>query len=135
MITNNLLSYCALFCFIVITARRATTADQVYIVSGYPKASLITPSDLLVAVFVSTGDSKFLSKNTLVSVIEEYQGNVSSALERKVTGVGRLHFEVATFSPTESSAISGKTKLMYVFFGAFCGALVVVALCICVACW
>ncbi|XP_078384376.1 uncharacterized protein LOC144666842 [Oculina patagonica] len=115
--------------------RRGITADQVYIASGYPKQSPFSANDLLVAVFVSTGDNIFLSKNILLNVITEYKGNISSALDRTITGVSRLHFEVATFTPTESDATSGKTKFMYVFFGAFCGAVIIVALCICVACW
>ncbi|KAJ7372295.1 hypothetical protein OS493_019739 [Desmophyllum pertusum] len=116
--------------------RRATTAEQVYIASGYPKQSSFAPSDLLVAVFVSTGGNKFLSKNILLNVIQDYQENLSSALGgKKITGVGRLHYEVITFSPTEAPASSGKTQLMYVFFGAFFGAVVILAVCICVTCW
>lgn len=106
-----------------------------YIVAGFPKQSSNSPSDLLVAVFVSTGDNKFLSKNILLKVIEEYQGNLSSALDRKITGVARLHLDVFTFGPTESPGTSGKTELLYIFFGAFCGVMLILAVCICVTCW
>lgn len=115
--------------------RRATTADQVYIADGFPKQSSNSPSDLLVAVFVSTGDNKFLSRNTLLDVIIEYQGNISSALDRKITDVARLNLYLFTFGPTESPGTSKKTKLLYMFFGAFFGVVFLVGVCICVTCW
>ena len=106
-----------------------------YIAGGFPKQSSNSPSDLLVAVFVSTEDNKFLSRNTLLSIVIEYQGNLSSALDRKITGVARLNLDVFTFRPTESSGTSEKTKLLYIFFGAFFGVVVLAGVCICVTCW
>ena len=106
-----------------------------YIANGFPKQSSNSPSDLLVAVFVSVGDNKFLSKNTLLDVIKEHQGNLSSALDRKITGVARLNPDLFTFGPTESPGTSKKTKLFYVFFGAFFGVAFLVGVCICVTCW
>lgn len=125
---------CALFCFTVIS-RRAITANQVYIADGFPKQSSFSPSDLRVAVFVSTGDNKFLSRSTLLNVIIEYQGNLSRALDRRITGVARLNLDVYTFGPTESPGTSGKTKLLYIFFGAFFGVVFLLGVCICVTCW
>ena len=123
-------------CFIlfVLIIRRAITAEEVYIASGYPRQSTISPSDLLVAVCVSTGDNKFLSKNILLNVIVENQANISNTLDKTITDVSRL-YELFTSSPPDSTVTSGKTKFLYVFFGAFGGAVVIVALCICVTCW
>ncbi|XP_020603985.1 uncharacterized protein LOC110042936 [Orbicella faveolata] len=115
--------------------RRAITANQVYIADGFPKQSSFSPSDLRVAVFASTGDNKFLSRSTLLNVIVEYQGNLSRALDRRITGVARLNLDVYTFGPTESPGTSGKTKLLYIFFGAFFGVVFLLGVCICVTCW
>lgn len=113
-----------------------------YIADGFPKQIPNSPSDLLVAVFVSTGDNKFLSRNTLLDVITEYQENLSSALDRKITDVARLNLYLSTIGPTEhtyihteSSGTSKKTKLLYMFFGAFFGVVFLVGVCICVTCW
>ena len=106
-----------------------------YIADGFPKQSSNSPNDLLVAVFVSIGDNKFLSRNTLLNVIIEHKGNFSSALDREITGVARLNLYLFTFGPTESPGTSRKTKLFYVFFGAFFGVVFLVGVCICVTCW
>lgn len=105
-----------------------------YLADGFPKQSSNSPSDLLVAVFVSTEDNKFLSRNTLLNIVIEYQGNLSSALDRKITGVARLNLDVFTIRPTESGT-SGITKLLYIFFGAFFGVVLLAGVCICVTCW
>jgi len=114
--------------------RRAITVGQVYIADGFPKQSSNSPSDLLVAVFVSTEDNKFLSRNTLLNIVIEYQGNLSSALDRKITGVARLNLDLFTIRSTESGT-SGLTKLLYIFFGAFFGVVLLAGVCICVTCW
>lgn len=106
-----------------------------YIADGFPKQSSNNPSDLLVAVFVSVGDNNFLSRNTLLDVIKEYKGNFSSALDKKITGVARLNLYLFTFGPTESPGTSRKTKLLYLFFGAFFGVVFLAGMCICVTCW
>ena len=70
-----------------------------------------------------------------MNVIIEYQGNFSSALNRTITGVARLSLDAFTFGPAESPGTSGKTKVLYVFFGAFFGVVFLAGVCICVTCW
>ena len=115
------------------TSRRATSVEQVYIVSGYPQESTFSPGDLLVAVFVSTGGSKFVSKDILFAVVEEFRGNLSATLGKEITGWGRLHPDF--FQATDSSGSSGKSNILYYFFGAMGGALLILAVCVFVTCW
>lgn len=115
------------------TFRRATSVEQVYIVSGYPQESTFSPGELLVAVFISTGGGKFLSKDALLAVVEEFRANLSAALGREITGLGRLHPDFV--QATESSGSSGKSNILYYFFAAFGGALLLLAVCIFVTCW
>lgn len=115
------------------TFRRATSVEQVYIVSGYPQESTFSPGELLVAVFISTGGGKFLSEDALLAVVEEFRANLSAALGREITGLGRLHPDFV--QATESSGSSGKSNILYYFFAAFGGALLLLAVCIFVTCW
>ena len=89
------------------------------------------------AFFVSTGDNKLLPKNVLFAIVQEpeYKGNLSTALGKEITGAGRLHYDIITFSPTDSSGTSGKTEVLYLFFAVFSGVVVILGLCICVTCW
>ena len=119
--------------YTVPTSRRATSVEQVYIVSGYPQESTFSPGELLVAVFVSTGGGKFLSKDALFAVVEEFRANLSAALGREITGLGRLHPDFV--QATESSGSSGKSNTLYYFFAAFGGALLLLVVCIFVTCW
>ena len=115
------------------TFRRATSVEQVYIVSGYPQKSTYSPGELLVAVFISTGGGKFLSKDALFAVVKEFRVNLSAALGKDIAGLGRLHQDFV--QPTESSGSSGKSNVLYYFFAAFGGALLLLAVCIFVTCW
>lgn len=113
--------------------RRATSVEQVYIVSGYPQESTFSPGELLVAVFISTGGGKFLSKDALFAAVEKFRANLSAALDKEITGLGRLHPDFV--QATESSGSSEKSNILYYFFAAFGGALLLLAVCIFVTCW
>ena len=130
LLGNDLTVSICLCCFIFI-ARRATTVEQVYVVSGYPKES--SPGVLQVAVFVSTGDNKFLSKDVLVVIVEEFRGNLSDALGKRITGWGRLHIDFA--KTTESTGSSGKNRVLYYFFAGFAGVVLVLVVFVSVTCW
>lgn len=85
-------------------------------------------------MFVSTGGNKFLSKHVLLTIVQEFRGNLSSALGGKeITGVGRLHLDVV--KATDPPGSSGKTKILYIFFGVFLGIVLILAVCIVVTCW
>jgi len=114
--------------------RRATTVEQVYIVPGYPQQNSFVDGEILVALFVSTGDNKFLNKNILLAVVQEFRGNLSRALGKEITGTGRLHLDVVkTTESTDGS--SGKSKILYIFFGVFAGIVLILVVCIFVTCW
>lgn len=121
-------------CFSILITRREVTVEKVYIASGYPKESSSAPGELVLAVFVSTGGNKFLSKHVLLTIVQEFRGNLSSALGGKeITGVGRLHLDVV--KETDPPGSSGKTKILYIFFGVFLGIVLILAVCIVVTCW
>lgn len=84
-------------------------------------------------MFISTGGGKFLSKDALFAVVEEFRANLSAALDKEITGLGRLHPDFV--QATESSGSSGKSNILYYFFAAFGGALLLLAVCIFVTCW
>ena len=91
--------------------------------------------ELLVAFFISVGDGKFLSKNVLITLVREPANEeiLNTALECQITGSARLHLD--STKPTESDGTSGKTKLLYYYFAAFCGAVLLAGLCVGVTCW
>lgn len=94
-----------------------------------------SPGELLVAFFISVGDGKFLSKNVLYTIVEQSANKetLNTALGYQITGVARLHLD--SMKPTEFDGTSGKTKLLYFYFAAFCGAVLLAGLCIGVTCW
>ncbi|XP_068689225.1 uncharacterized protein [Montipora foliosa] len=114
--------------------RRETTSWEVYIVTGFPKESINIPGDLLIAFFVSTGENKFLSNHHLLSIVQEHQSNLSRVLGKEIAGARAFTLnEVKTTK--SSSGTSLKSLLLYIFFGAFVGVLLILAVCISVACW
>lgn len=108
---------------------------QVYIVPGYPMEDPYSPGELLVGFFISVGDGKFLSKNVLYAIVKQSENKetLNTALGYQITGVARLHLDF--MKPTEFDGTSGKTKLLYFYFAAFCGAVLLAGLCVGVTCW
>lgn len=112
-----------------------TASYEVYIVPGYPMEDPYSPGELLVGFFISVGDGKFLSKNVLYTIVKQSENKetLNTALGYQITGVARLHLDF--MKPTEFDGTSGKTKLLYFYFAAFCGAVLLAGLCVGVTCW
>lgn len=112
-----------------------TASYQVYIVPEYPMEDPYSSGELLVAFFISVGDGKFLSKNVLITLVREPANEeiLNTALGCQITGSARLHLD--SMKPTEFDGTSGKTKLLYFYFAAFCGAVLLAGLCVGVTCW
>lgn len=115
--------------------RRETTSWEVYIVTGFPKESINIPGDLWIAFFVSTGENKFLSKHYLLSIVQEHQSNLSRVLGKEITGARAFTINEVKTTKSSSGTTSLKSLLLYIFFGAFVGVLLILAVCISVACW
>lgn len=84
---------------------------------------------------MSTGENTFLSKNVLVTIVQEFNGNLSSALDREITGVERLKILDEIQTTESSGGMSGNSMVLYILIGGITGVVLIMAMCVFVTCW
>lgn len=84
---------------------------------------------------MSTGENTFLSKNVLVTIVQEFNGNLSSALDREITGVERLKILDEIQTTESSGGMSGNSLVLYILIGGIAGVVLIMAMCVFVTCW